>query len=363
MTTTRSPETEGPDERRAQLRLGITGVSALGMRALPGALRPAAVRQKLQAYTAAENWLWLRSLGRRFYIDQPLGLDLARARAQGARTAPAPHRLTEGEREAFLERGYLPPFRVISEGEAAPLAARVTERSREPGVYGFASPRDLHLCDAQVRRLFRHPAIVSRLTQLMGPDLGIWRSELFHKQPGAGPIMTHHATTYRFEDQLPVLCPDEPEGLFQLTVWIALSDARIDNGCMYVIPGTHTRPVTFSRGGDATFYGFDAVRPDPEIPAERVPVELAAGEAFIFSERVLHGSYANVSNRPRVGLNARVIQSNVRVHDNKETHFAKHHGATFDLAKWSVWQIAGVDRHRYNPSINFAEDQPQREVA
>jgi len=340
--------------------MATLGLSALMLRALPEASQPASLRRKLRAYSASENRLWLRTLGRRFYADSPLKLDVERTRAQGARLAASPHRLTEAERERFLDDGYLRPFRVIPEDEARALGQRVSERAREPGVYGFASPRDLHLADAQVRQLLREPAIVDRLAQLMGADLGVWRSELFAKEPGDGAIMTHHATVYRFEDRLPVLQPDESAGLFQLTVWVALSDARVDNGCMYVIPGTHREPVTFRKGGESRFYGFDAVVPDPPIPTPPVPIELAAGEAFIFSERVLHGSYANSSARRRVALNARVIRSDVRVHADKATHFAQHHGATFDLSAWGVWPLAGTYRRRYNRRRIFADDAPSQ---
>jgi chlorinating enzyme len=356
--TTATPASPGVDGA-ARLRLGLTGASALGLRILPRALRPKAIRDKLDVYSAAENWMWARSLGRRFHVDKPIGFDAAKARAQGA-LASGERRLSAAEREQFLADGYLRPFRVIPASEATALAARAVALADTPGVYGFASPRDLHLVDPSVRALFRHPAIVDRLVQLMGADLGIWRSELFHKAPGSGPIMTHHATVYRFEDLMPVLRPDVPEALFQLTVWIALSDAHVDNGCMYVIPGTHTRPITFTRGGDADFYGFDAVRPDPAIATAPVPVELRPGEAFIFSERVLHGSYANTSDRARVGLNARVIRSDVRVHEQKQTHFAKHHDQTFDLSRWGVWPIAGVDRHQYNPAVTFVDDATSR---
>jgi ectoine hydroxylase-related dioxygenase (phytanoyl-CoA dioxygenase family) len=335
------------------------GLSALLLRTLPEEARPATLRAKLRAYSAPENWLWLRSLGRRFYADLPLDLDLAQARSAGANVPDRGHRLEEAERERFLGDGYLAPFRVIAEDEARALARSVSERARTPGVYGFATPRDLHLSSPEVRELFAHPAIVDRMVQLMGEDLGIWRSELFAKQPGADAIMTHHATVYRFEDRLPVLEPDEPEGLFQLTVWIALSDARIDNGCMYVIPGTHTRPVSFCKGGGDRFYGFDAITPEPSIPTRPVPIELAPGEAFIFSERVLHGSYANTSERPRIGLNARVIRPDVRVHGDKVEHFAQHHGATFDLSAWGVWPLAGVDPFGYNRQAHF----PTRELA
>lgn len=331
------------------------GLAALLLRALPG-VAGGRVARRLRDYPAAENWLWLRSLGRRFHVDRPLGLDLDLARSQGTALDGGPHRLGADEREDFLRDGYLRPFRVISEERAGQLAKQIQIAADEPGVYGFASPRDLHLSHPTVRALLRSPAIVDRLVQLMGRDLGVWRSELFAKQPGAGAIMTHHATVYRFEDRSPVLDPARAEGLFQLTVWIALTDARRDNGCMYVLPGTHTRPVTFRRGGAKRFYGFDPVVMDPQIPVEPVPVELSAGEAFIFSERVLHGSYSNDSTRSRIALNARVIGPDVRVHADKTQHFAHHHDATFDLDRWGVWPLAGVDRHGHNRQITFSDD-------
>lgn len=338
------------------LDMATLGLAALLLRALPGVLSRGRVARRLRDYPASENWLWLRSLGRRFHVDLPLDLNLDVAREQGVELDAGPNVIDPEQRAAFLRDGYLRPFRVLDAAQASELCAEVQRAADEPGVYGFASPRDLHLQHPSVRALLRRPAIVERLAQLMGPDLGVWRSELFAKQPGAGAIMTHHATVYRFEDRAPVLEPTRSEGLFQLTVWIALTDAHRDNGCMYVIPGTHTRPVSFRRGGARRFYGFDPVVVDPEIHVEPKAVELSAGEAFIFSERVLHGSFANDSDRPRVALNARVIEPDVGVHAGKEKHLALHHDATFDLNAWGVWQLAGTDPHGQNPHVHFPED-------
>src|SRR5215210_4919549 len=85
--------------------------------------------------------------------------------------------------------------------------------------------------------------------------------------------------------------------------WIALDDATVENGCLYVIPQTHRMAYLYpqhphERPGEWDFapqsYGFD--------DSGAIPVEVKAGDVVFFNGYLLHRSFKNRSNRFRRAL-------------------------------------------------------------
>ena len=98
-----------------------------------------------------------------------------------------------------------------------------------------------------------------------------------------------------------------------LTCWIGLDDATADNGCIQYIPGSHTwnlLPITgLANDMDAIFQ----VLTDEQKEAFRpVPVQLKAGEATFHHPLMVHGSYANRTDRPRRAMVINVVRDGVR---------------------------------------------------
>ena len=86
-------------------------------------------------------------------------------------------------------------------------------------------------------------------------------------------------------------------------VWIAIDDATLDNGCLWVIPGSHLAGTLYPlRTHDRTeefdpapeSYGFDC--------RGEIPVELRAGSVLFFNGYLLHRSRKNTSDRYRRAL-------------------------------------------------------------
>ncbi len=75
-------------------------------------------------------------------------------------------------------------------------------------------------------------------------------------------------------------------------VWLALDDATVDNGCLWVIPGSHRRGVLYPARdwADPRFDGTPEAHGFPHDADEAVPVELPAGAALIFDGYLLHRS-------------------------------------------------------------------------
>ena len=207
----------------------------------------------------------------------------------------------------------------------------------------------------------QHPAIVERLAQLLGPNLMTWRSQIFDKPPGGRAIAWHQASTYFFEEGFtePLVVPEDLSELFMLTVWIPCDPATEENGCLRFVRGSFRGGIRRMRlGGDEGFVAL-SFEPDYDVdPADIVPVEVQPGEVLIFSERTVHGSESNRSDRPRFAFNYRVVPEGVKVYpdpkgqgQHKASHRANQMNESFDMDRWTAVQLRGeagaLNRTRY----------------
>ncbi len=282
-------------------------------------------------------------------------------------TANPIHKMTEEELNFFHENGFVGPFAVCTPEQMALIKAEIEREviDTPSPLYGFEKcPRDRHLDSRTVYDLLTHPAITTRLTQILGPDVMIWRSSFFFKPPGAPETVWHRAEVFKEYVDHPILeQTGEESDLFQLTIWIALDEATLENGCVQFIPGTHKQffqtkiqvPGTEAEafGNDKTgLMGYD-VQVDFELdPSKVFSMECKPGEFFIFDQRTLHGSPANNSDKRRMGVNFRAIQPHVKAYghfldDGKITHF----GRDWDLSQWGCLLISGEDRCKVNKMV------------
>jgi ectoine hydroxylase-related dioxygenase (phytanoyl-CoA dioxygenase family) len=130
----------------------------------------------------------------------------------------------------------------------------------------------------------RTPAVVDLLTAVIGPNVKLVQTMLFIKSEGR-PGQAWHQDEY--------FIPTRDRSL--AAAWIALDDATVENGCLWVIPGSHRRGVLYpDREHDNTdfdcsveSYGF------AYSEADAVPVEVPAGAVVLFDGYLLHRSLPN----------------------------------------------------------------------
>ncbi|MCB9570290.1 MAG: phytanoyl-CoA dioxygenase family protein [Myxococcales bacterium] len=239
------------------------------------------------------------------------------------------------------------------------------EMSNEEYATRGLNARDKHLEDPTLVDLYGHPAIVERVAQLLGPDLLLWRTQFFPKYPGMGGTGWHQATSYLNETmRVATLSPPHLDELFQLTVWIAVTDSTIENGCLRVIPGTHREllpmrveeydPVRHAENKSDRF-GTKIMRPADGIRDEdAVNLVMKAGEFVIFSERVMHGALPNITkDDARLGMSGRYIVPDVRIHNpwvlgdgGLTIAYLRIHQLRLD--RWRALLVRGEDRARVN---------------
>ena len=118
------------------------------------------------------------------------------------------------------------------------------------------------------------------------------QSAVIYKQPHSDRVQFgfHRDSAY---------LPTDPESL--VLAFVALDATTPENGCLEVIPGTHTEPLGVRLRLDPT--GFTPVGREPRPPAERrVLLPLARGSVAFVHGRALHASAPNTSSGPRRAL-------------------------------------------------------------
>lgn len=143
-----------------------------------------------------------------------------------------------------------------------------------------------HKLSRLMRKAVMHSEIVGLLGAAIGPNVKCMQSMLFVKGPGK-PGQPWHQDEFFIPTRDRSLCG----------VWIALDDATVPNGCLWVLPKSQaagviypTRPLADARfDGSPVAYGF----PGGETLARPVPV--AAGGVVVFNGYLLHQSLPNTT--------------------------------------------------------------------
>ncbi len=145
--------------------------------------------------------------------------------------------------------------------------------------------------------------MLDHVEKVLGPDLIIWSTSVFTKYAHhPGFISWHQDGTYWGLDSQKVA-----------TAWIALSDSTVQNGCMRVVPGTHSEPI---HPHTDTYAEANQLSRGQEIEVDvdedhALDVVLKAGEMSLHHVNIIHGSYANSSDTKRIGYAIRFITPNV----------------------------------------------------
>lgn len=217
---------------------------------------------------------------------------------------------------SYVEQGYLVVHDLVDAAERREVVADIARfvRGEYPVLGAPEVPLGLddetasqqvlaihfpHWVSPVAARMLVHPGIAAVLAEITGAHLPSWdgavkacQSMLFVKGPGMPGQAWHQDERY---------IPTRDRSL--VGAWIALDDATVDNGCLWVLPGSHRtgfvhptrahgRPDEFDTADEA--YGFD--------DGGAIPVEVPAGSVVFFNGYLLHRSLRNRSDGFRRAL-------------------------------------------------------------
>ncbi|HXZ03049.1 MAG TPA: chlorinating enzyme [Stellaceae bacterium] len=281
--------------------------------------------------------------------------------------------LSEEELKFFYENGYIGPFTLYEPEEMNRLWEEVRMDLLDTSTGPFPNSRlnyDRHLDLYSLNRAISDPKIVHRMVSILGPDVLNWRTEWFPKYPGDEGTDWHQAQSFVEFEGTEKLEPtaEEPGRPWELTAWVAMSEATRQNGCLKVMPKSHRtwyfnekrniifEPESYVKqkedGKAYGFYGYDydklKLDPDWEPDESRaVHMEVKPGQFFMFTSRCMHGSNPNVTKDSiRFGWATRFVPTHVKVYSGQKEF--RHFGEVMPLDRYSTVLVAGEDRYHHN---------------
>lgn len=256
---------------------------------------------------------------------QPLG---ALGFSPPSREEAAHYRLSEEQLRFYEENGYVAGIRILSDEQVDRLREELqglldpkhpgnelfyeyhTNESTDPSRVLFHALGAWRITPG-FHDLLWHPAFTIPASQLLGGAVRFWHDQLFCKPARHGGVVAWHQDYSYWTRTVPMA---------HLTCWIGLDDASKENGCLHYIPGSHRwklLPVT-GLAGD-----MEAIR---EVLTEEqfarfskpVAIELTKGCATFHHPLMIHGSFANSTERPRRATVINAFRDGV-VSDTDET--------------------------------------------
>ena len=233
--------------------------------------------------------------------------------------------LTDAQAAQFERDGFLNAGTILSESDIDELSTEL-DRILDIGPDGFAPDdpkpvlyRDLNNAagdsygtaganavwqivniweaSARFKELIHHPAIVQAISQLTRfPDLQVWHDQIQYKPADAGGATCWHQDAPLW----PSIEPDTP-----VSAWIPFDDADIENGCMWMVPGSHKWGNQIERLGKefghlSTLPEFtNVISADSSGEIEARPCPVKRGEVHFHHSLTWHGSPENSSPRRR----------------------------------------------------------------
>lgn len=185
-----------------------------------------------------------------------------------------------GVHEAMLERnGLKMPGKSINIGEDDGI-----NQDAEYFNNVFDQMLNLWQTNSKMKELMLDPRIGRMAAELAGVDaIRVWHDQALVKRPWANPTSWHVDTPFwSFSDRR------------ALSIWIALDDATLENGCLFFIPGSH-KVTTFENPGigrnmNAIFQLYPNLVKSPSVAAK-----MKAGSCSFHNGLTIHGAHANMT--------------------------------------------------------------------
>ncbi len=99
---------------------------------------------------------------------------------------------------------------------------------------------------------------------------------------------------------------DDVGEIDMLTVWVAMTDANRNNGCMMCVEGSHRKEVTMHCPGNHEQSSAEIFIPEDLIDQDKiVDLEVGKGGVVLLHQRTEHGSYDNNSDKIRWSFDLR----------------------------------------------------------
>lgn len=216
-------------------------------------------------------------------------------------------RLTADQQAQYWRDGFLFPLPSIS--ESAARTARTELEEIEAAYLAADLPHPLntykrvnaHVVLPMAARVARDPAVLDVIEGILGPDILIYSTEFFIKEPNTTQIVSmHQDLTYWGLGAI--------DGL--VTAWIALSPATPASGCMDFVAGSHKNAIL---PHEDSFDPNNLLSRGQEVkvdvaPEDKTAIEIHPGQMSLHHGLTIHGSGPNTTDDRRIACVVRYVR-------------------------------------------------------
>ncbi len=205
--------------------------------------------------------------------------------------------------------GFVTGLDILTEDEARVHRASLEKAEAQIGPLHYKAK--VHTILHSPYELATHPRVLDIVRVLIGPDILLYDVAYIIKEPHATSHVSWHQdlTYWGLSDDV------------QVSMWLALSPATCESGCMRMIPGSHkSGRLEHKLTKDTSNVLFQGQTVDGVAEEQAVVCPLLPGQASFHHGWTLHDSGPNASNDRRIGLNVQYIAPQVRqIKHNKDS--------------------------------------------
>ena len=206
---------------------------------------------------------------------------------------------------------------VLTEKEKQAILKRNAGTDATSGPTSLNGITRLHRFSALVRSHIRDPRRLDAVAEIVGRDLFCPNDLYFFKPPGTGRPIAWHQDSWYFRN---IYVSSVGDAIDQSTIgtWLALDDADEENGCLWVIPGSHRLGVIDHSQVESDDYLLQKrVTVSDEMEERAMPVEVPKGALVFFNNALLHRSTPNRSDRFRRAYIVHYMKATIQHTENR----------------------------------------------
>ncbi len=217
-------------------------------------------------------------------------------------------RLSQQQVDAYNRDGFLYPFDALAPDELAECRA---------GMDRFETDLGSPVAKAELKwrshafahspwfaKLAMHPRILDAVEDIVGPNILIWTSTFFIKEPQSPTFAAWHQDGTYFG-----LAPQT-----LITAWVALNDASHEAGCMDAV-SFHGKPRQMYHAPKRLEHSINRAGQEVMEDIDQSTIEtmaLQAGQFSLHHELAIHRSGPNNASHRRIGLGLNYIPTSVK---------------------------------------------------
>lgn len=224
----------------------------------------------------------------------------------------------------------------------------VTDETDDEVLKKYVAIHFPHKISEVIKKYLFHKRIVDVLTKIVSPNVKCMQSMLFVKAPGKAGQAWHQDEYY---------IPTRDKSLVGL--WIAIDDATIGNGCLWIIPGSNKPGYMRRRIANTSdeYADVDTIDIADFKNEEVIPVEVKSGSVVFFNGYTLHSSLRN------------------KTKDRFRTALVNHYMSAESMLPWDqdgklpptedlrdILMVAGEDPYGYKGTVDLNKPYLRPEV-